>query len=31
MSIVYESIVTVPEDFIEKELEKILDWNLGLT
>ncbi|GAH84372.1 unnamed protein product, partial [marine sediment metagenome] len=31
MSTVFQTIVTVPKDFIEKELEKILDWNLGLS
>jgi hypothetical protein len=31
MSAVFQTIVTVPKDFIEKELEKILDWNLGLS
>lgn len=31
MSTVYQTTVTVPEGFIEKELEKILGWNLGLS
>ncbi len=31
MSVVFETIVTVPKDFVEKELEKIFDWKLGLS
>jgi hypothetical protein len=31
MSVVYETIVSVPEDFIEKILEDILNWDLGLS
>lgn len=31
MSVTFQTLITVPEDFIEKELEKILGWNFGLS
>ena len=30
MSLIYQTVVTIPEKFIEKELERIFNWNLGL-
>jgi hypothetical protein len=31
MSVVYQTIVTVPDDFIEKILEKALNWKFGIS